>query len=88
MFSYDRMCSVTVDRILSSVSSCFRRYAKRDLRICQKRPTYMAKETCVYGKRDLRIWKKRSTSMAKEIFFYGKRMSKETYISRSLLPYK
>ena len=33
-----------------------------------KRPTYMAKDTCVYGKRDLRIWQKSPTYMAKETY--------------------
>ena len=33
-----------------------------------KRPTYMAKDTCVYGKRDLRIWQKSPTYTAKETY--------------------
>jgi len=37
-----------------------------NLPIWQKRPTYMAKETCLYSKRDLPIWQKRPTCMAKK----------------------
>ena len=43
-----------------STPSCARPHAR--MRTCQKRPTYMAKETYLYGKRDLPIWQKRPTS--------------------------
>ena len=40
---------------------------------CQKRPTYVAKESDLHGKRDLHIWQKRPTYMAKEIYKCVKR---------------
>jgi len=47
--------------------------SKGGLRIWQKRPIYMAKETHAYGKRDPCIWQKRPIYMAKETYLYGER---------------
>ena len=60
---------------------------KRDLRMWQKRPTYVAKETYVCGKRDLRMWQKRPTYVAKEAYVCGKRdlrmwQKRPTYVAK------